>query len=31
LRAHKPGEEIEVQVLRNDQPITAKVLLTERK
>jgi hypothetical protein len=31
LRAHKAGEEVEVEVLRGDQSLTAKVLLTERK
>jgi hypothetical protein len=31
LRAHKAGEEVEVEVLRNDKSLTAKVLLTERK
>lgn len=31
LRAHKPGDEVEVQVLRGDQTVTAKVTLTERK
>ena len=31
LRAHKAGEEVEVQVLRGQQTVTAKVLLTERK
>ncbi len=31
LRAHKAGDEVEVQVLRGDQTVTAKVLLTERK
>jgi hypothetical protein len=31
LRAHKAGEEIEVQVLRNGQQITTKVKLTERR
>ena len=31
LRAHKPGDEVLVKVLRNDQTITAKVTLTERK
>jgi Peptidase family M28/PDZ domain/PA domain len=31
LRAHKAGEEVEVEVLRGDGSLTAKVLLTERK
>jgi hypothetical protein len=31
LRAHKAGEEVEVEVLRADKSLTAKVLLTERK
>jgi hypothetical protein len=31
LRAHKPGEEVEVEVLRNDKSVTAKVKLTERR
>jgi Peptidase family M28/PDZ domain/PA domain len=31
LRAHKVGEEIDVEVLRGDRSIVAKVLLTERK
>jgi peptidase M28-like protein/PDZ domain-containing protein/PA domain-containing protein len=31
LRAKKPGQEVLVKVLRADQPIEAKVLLTERK
>jgi hypothetical protein len=31
LRAHKAGEEVEVEVLRNDKSLTAKVQLTERK
>jgi len=31
LRAKKPGEEVLVKVLRGDQTIVAKVLLTERK
>jgi hypothetical protein len=31
LRAHKPGDEVEVEVLRGGQTVTAKVLLTERK
>lgn len=31
LRAHKPGDEVEVQVLRGDQTVTARVTLTERK
>ena len=31
LRAHKPGDEVEVQVLRDGQTVTAKVKLTERK
>jgi hypothetical protein len=31
LRAHKAGEEVEVEVLRGDKSLTAKVLLTERK
>jgi putative serine protease PepD len=31
LRAKKPGQEVLVKVLRGDQPIEAKVLLTERK
>jgi hypothetical protein len=31
LRAHKPGEEIEVEVLRDGKTFTAKVLLTARK
>jgi hypothetical protein len=31
LRAHKAGEEVEVEVLRGDKTFTAKVLLTERK
>jgi hypothetical protein len=31
LRAHKAGEEVDVEVLRGDKSVTAKVLLTERK
>jgi aminopeptidase YwaD len=31
LRAHKAGEEVEVEVLRGDKRVTAKVQLTERK
>ena len=31
LRAHKPGDLVPVKVLRGDQTIEAKVLLTERK
>jgi len=31
LRAHKAGEEVEVEVLRGDKSVTAKVQLTERK
>jgi len=31
LRAHKPGDEVDVEVLRGDQTVTAKVTLTERK
>jgi aminopeptidase YwaD len=31
LRARKPGDEVTVQVLRNDKPLTVKVKLTERK
>jgi aminopeptidase YwaD len=31
LRAHKVGDELEVQVLRGDQTVTAKVKLTARK
>jgi len=31
LRSHKPGEEIVVKVLRENQPLEVKVLLTERK
>ena len=31
LRAHKAGEEVEVEVLRGNGSLTAKVLLTERK
>ena len=31
LRAHKPGDEVNVEVLRGDQTVTAKVTLTERK
>jgi hypothetical protein len=31
LRSKKPGQEVLVKVLRADQPIDAKVLLTERK
>jgi S1-C subfamily serine protease len=31
LRAHKPGDEVEVEVLRGDKSLTVKVLLTERK
>ena len=31
LRAKKPGQEVLVKVLRGDQTIEAKVLLTERK
>jgi S1-C subfamily serine protease len=31
LRAHKPGDEVEVEVLRDGKPLTAKVKLTERK
>jgi S1-C subfamily serine protease len=30
LRAHKAGEEVEVEVLRGNQQLKAKVLLTER-
>jgi len=31
LRAHKAGDEVEVEVLRGNGSLTAKVLLTERK
>jgi hypothetical protein len=31
LRAHKPGDEVLVEVLRKDEKITAKVKLTQRK
>ncbi len=31
LRAHKPGDEVEVEVLRDNRSMTAKVTLTERK
>jgi hypothetical protein len=31
LRAHKPGDEVEVEVLRDNKSMTAKVTLTERK
>jgi len=31
LRAHKPGDEVMVKVLRGGQPVEAKVLLTKRK
>ena len=31
LRAHKPGDEVSVTVLRNDKPLTVKVKLTERR
>ena len=31
LRAHKPGDEVMVEVVRKDEKITAKVKLTERK
>jgi S1-C subfamily serine protease len=31
LRAHKPGDEVLVEVLRKEEKITAKVKLTERK
>jgi S1-C subfamily serine protease len=31
LRAHKAGDEVEVEVLRNDKSVTAKVKLTERR
>ncbi len=31
LRAHKPGDEVEVEVLRNGQSLKVKVQLTERK
>ena len=31
LRAHKAGDEVDVEVLRNDQSVTAKVKLTERR
>ena len=31
LRAHKAGDEVDVEVLRADQKVTAKVHLTERK
>jgi len=31
LRAHKVGDEVMVEVLRNNEKITAKVKLTERK
>jgi hypothetical protein len=31
LRAHKPGDEVDVEVLRNDKSVTAKVKLTERR
>ena len=31
LRAHKPGEELEVEVLRGNQTLTLKVKLTQRK
>ncbi len=30
LRAHKPGDEVEVEVLRGDQSVKVKVQLTER-
>jgi hypothetical protein len=31
LRAKKPGDEVEVKVLRKDSPVTAKVTLTKRQ
>ena len=31
LRAKKPGDEVMVKVMRGDQPVEAKVLLTKRK
>ena len=31
LRAHKPGDEVTVKVLRGAQTITAQVVLTPRK
>jgi hypothetical protein len=31
LRAKKPGDEVMVKVIRGDQPVEAKVLLTKRK
>jgi hypothetical protein len=31
LRAHKPGDEVTVTVLRNDKPFTVNVKLTERR
>jgi hypothetical protein len=31
LRAHKPGDEVLVEVMRRDEKITARVRLTERK
>ncbi len=31
LRAHKPGDEVEVEVLRGDQRVRANVKLTQRK
>jgi aminopeptidase YwaD len=31
LRAHKAGDEVDVEVLRNDKSVTAKVKLTERR
>ena len=31
LRSKKPGDEVEVKVLRGDEKLTVKVLLTERK
>ena len=31
LREHKPGDVVLVKVLRGDQTIEAKVLLTERR
>jgi hypothetical protein len=31
LRAHKPGDEVEVEVLRDGKPFSTKVVLTERR
>jgi S1-C subfamily serine protease len=31
LRAHRPGDEVMVKVMRGGQPVEAKVLLTKRK